>query len=123
MEKKMHKSKWIVAAASATALTALLGARAGAAVGIDGLKDADYGAARAVQTNNTSFGDSTVGDGTSAAGSELDAAYGVVQNGSLYLLFTGNLETNFNHINIFIADGRSGQTTINAGGALGGMNG
>src|SRR4051794_23346393 len=93
-----------------------------AAVSINGSYDADYGAPLGTQTNNTGFGDSTSGDGTSGGGSELDGIYSVVSGGNLNILITGNLETNFNHLNLFIADGRPGQNTINANGALGAMN-
>jgi fibronectin-binding autotransporter adhesin len=87
---------------------------------IDGQRDANYGAAMTLQTNNTQFGNSTSGDGNSGGGSELDAAYGIVQGGSLNLFLAGNFENNGNKVNIFIADGRAGQNTINA--APGGSN-
>jgi fibronectin-binding autotransporter adhesin len=100
------------------------GARhASAQITVDGTLDAGYGSALATQTVNTGFGDSTVGDGTSAGGSELDAAYGVVQNGEIYLFFAGNFENNGNHINIFIDDGRAdGQAVLNASSASGVLN-
>src|SRR5689334_16602673 len=79
---------------------------------VDGTLDGAYGSPLATQTINTGFGDSTIGDGSSSGGSELDAAYGIVSGGSLYLFIAGNLEQNFNHINIFISDGRTGQTTL-----------
>jgi autotransporter-associated beta strand protein len=73
--------------------------------------------ALATQTINTGFGDSTVGDGTSNGGSELDAAYGVVSNGNLYLFLSGNFEDNGNHVNVFIDDGASGgQNVLNVSG-------
>ncbi|MGD0461560.1 MAG: autotransporter-associated beta strand repeat-containing protein [Tepidisphaeraceae bacterium] len=90
------------------------------------LTPANYGSALATQTVNTGFGDSTVGDGTSAGGSELDAGYGVVQSGELYLFFAGNFENNGNHLNIFLDDGRAGgQSVLNASasGFLHNMNG
>ncbi|HMD55071.1 MAG TPA: hypothetical protein VKJ65_11030, partial [Phycisphaerae bacterium] len=60
-----------------------------------------------------------------ADGSELDAAYGVIENGYLYLLFTGDMQNNGNRLNIFIADGRTGQLILDAGNnsALSAMNG
>jgi autotransporter-associated beta strand protein len=98
-----------------------------ATVTIDGSLDADYGAALATQTNNTGFGLNTDTDGLNANGSQLDAAYGIVQGGNLDLFFAGNLETNLNHLDIFIADGRTGQSTLDAGnnnqGGLYAMNG
>lgn len=85
---------------------------------VDGTLDVTpYGAHKAVQTNNTSFGDSNAGNVATANGSELDAAYAKVQDGKLYLMITGNLETNYNHFNIFIDDGRTGQNTINVAGS------
>jgi len=98
-----------------------------AVITIDGslTGETDYGPAKSVQTNNTGFSDSTVGDGTSAGGSELDAAYAVVQGGNLHLFFAGNLKRaeEYNHYDIYIADGRAGQNTVNASGALSGSNG
>jgi autotransporter-associated beta strand protein len=102
-----------------------LGFSARAAVTVNGTVDADYGPAIAVQTNNTQFGDNANGDGTSSGGSELDAAYATIQGGNLFLMLTGNLQNNFNHLNIFIANARdgAGQSTINTQGTLGSMNG
>jgi hypothetical protein len=72
-----------------------------------------YGGPVTTQTINTGFGDSTVGDGTSNGGSELDAAYGVVQGGNLNLFLSGNFESNGNHVNVFVSDGRAGQSSLN----------
>ena len=92
---------------------------------VDGLLDSDYDAPLATQTVNTQFGDNSNTNGNTANGSELDAAYGVVQSGTgvLNLFFAGNAETNFNHLNIFIADGRTGQSTLNAQGSISSMTG
>ncbi len=65
-----------------------------------------YGAAAAVQTVQTGFGDND---------SELNAAYGRIANGRLYLAFTGNLETNFNNLNIFIDAGQPGGQNVIVG--------
>ncbi|HMD54887.1 MAG TPA: autotransporter-associated beta strand repeat-containing protein, partial [Phycisphaerae bacterium] len=78
------------------------------------------GSALTTQTINTSFGDSAYsgtynGHSGDTNGSELDAGYGVIENGYLYLLLTGDMEDNGNHLNIFIADGRTGQSTLAAG--------
>ncbi|MBX3390384.1 MAG: hypothetical protein KF691_13120 [Phycisphaeraceae bacterium] len=76
---------------------------------VNGILDATYGAPRAVQTVQTGFGDAVPpGD---LKGSELDAAYGVIRAGRLYLMFTGNLERNFNTLEVFI-DSRSGGENI-----------
>src|SRR4051812_30122935 len=108
----MRKRDLILAAACATAV---LQGTVMAAIAIDGSYDADYGAAMTLQTNNTQFGNNTNPDGTSSGGSELDAAYAVIQNGALNLFFAGNFQNNGNKVNIFIADGRPGQNVINAG--------
>ena len=62
-----------------------------------------------------------------ANGSELDAGYGTVSGGYLYLFLAGNIENNGNLLNIFIDDGRAGgQNTLNApngAGSIQHMNG
>ena len=87
----------------------------------------DFGTPLATQTIQTGFGKSTDPSGASTGGSELDDAYGAIENGNLYLLLTGNIEagTAANHINIYIADGRAGQSTLNvaAGTTLANSNG
>ncbi len=96
---------------------------------IDGSLDAGYGTPLATQTNNTSFGKNTQTNGLESNGSELDAAYGVVQGTNLDLFFAGNISTDYTHFNIFIANGSAGQSTLETqaggggGGALAGMNG
>jgi len=68
-----------------------------------------YGSPLTSQTINTGFGDNNSdSSGNSNGGSELDAVYGMVNNGYLYLFVSGNLEANGNNINIFIANGQSG---------------
>ena len=100
-----------------------------AAITVDGMLDAGYGSALAVQSVQTAFGDSTYNgtpNGPDADGSELDAAYGTVQGGYFYLFLAGNFQNNGNHVNVFIADGRAGQNTLAAptGNTLGpAMNG
>jgi hypothetical protein len=75
---------------------------------VNGSLDAEYGAPITVQTNATGFGDSNLGQVGYANGSELDAGYGVISGGRLYLFFAGNLETNFNKLNVFIDSGAAG---------------
>ena len=60
---------------------------------IDGVRDASYGSAITVQTVQTEFGDNQ---------SEWNAAYAQIKDGKLYLMFTGNLQDNFNKLEIFI---------------------
>lgn len=62
-----------------------------------------YCAAVAVQTCNTEFGDNQ---------SELNAGYGVITNGYLHLALTGNLEANFNKLDIFIDSMPGGENTL-----------
>ena len=90
-----------------------------------GTTSVSYGPALATQTINTGFGDSTIGDGTSTGGSELDAAYGVVSGGNLNVFLSGNLEDNGNHFNLFVHDGRPGQNVLAlpATGTMATMNG
>lgn len=71
---------------------------------IDGTLAGDsYGAARAVQTIETGFGDNQ---------SEWDAAYSIVGPTTLALMFTGNLQANFNKLEIFIDTNSSGTTNV-----------
>ncbi|WP_428390016.1 PEP-CTERM sorting domain-containing protein [Mucisphaera sp.] len=80
-----------------------LAAPAFAAPVIDGTVDAMYGAPLAVQTVETQFGDNF---------SELNAAYATVANDRLYVTLTGNIETNFNKISIFIDSKAGGENTL-----------
>ena len=56
------------------------------------------------------------------------AQRGLINSSTGAVLFTGNISTDFTHLNIFIADVRAGQNTINAqtggpGNQLATMNG
>ena len=70
---------------------------------VDGTKDADYGGARAVQTIQTGFGNNQ---------SEWNAGYATVSATDLFLMLTGNLEDNFNKLEIFIDSVDSGTTNV-----------
>jgi hypothetical protein len=115
--------KTAAACLSAAATIMLPASSARAQIAVDGNLDAAYGAPLAVQTVNTGFGNSTGGD--SVGGSELDAAYGVIQGGNLYLFLAGNLENNGNHLNVFVAGGAPGQSTLSLPntGSMQNMNG
>ncbi len=63
----------------------------GAAVTVDGHLDPDYGSVLSVQTTQTSAGDDNYAKVDGANGSELDASYGFISNGTLYLFIAGNL--------------------------------
>jgi hypothetical protein len=84
---------------------------------LDGTRDGSYGSPRAVQTVQTQFGDANP-DG----GSELDAAYARIDGGTLYLMLTGNLENNFNKLNIFIDSVAGGQNVLTNDANNGGTN-
>jgi len=89
---------------------------ASAAPILDGTRDGSY-SLRSVQTVQTQFG-----DGNPTGGSELDAAYARVEGGTLYLMLTGNLEANFNKLNIFIDSVAGGQNTLQNDVLNGGNN-
>ncbi len=81
---------------------------------LDGSKVGDsYGAAKAVQQVQTGFGDNL---------SELNAGYAVASNGMLKLMLTGQVESNFNKLNIFIDSVAGGQNTIGPDTNNGGVN-
>jgi len=81
---------------------------------MDGTADAQYGPAVAVQNTQTSFGNSNLGQVDYANGSELDAAYVYVDmaNSTLYLVLAGNLESNFNKLEVFFDTKSGGQNKL-----------
>ena len=87
-----------------SALIAVLAGPALAQPAVDGTIAGDsYGAAVSVQAVQTQFGDNL---------SELDAAYCTMVNNRLYLALTGNLEGNFNKIEIFIDSKAGGENVL-----------
>ena len=88
-------------------LIGLTAAPAAAQVVVDGTKDGDYGSALAVQTVQTQFGDNA---------SEWNAGYAKIDAGGLYLMLTGNLESNFNKLEIFIDSKAGGQSVFDSAG-------
>ena len=72
-----------------------------------------YGPARSVQTVQTGFGDNA---------SEMNAAYAYTSGGNLHLAITGNIESNFNKLNIFIDSVAGGENVISAAFDNGGSN-
>jgi hypothetical protein len=97
-----------------------LSAVAGAAPTIDGSLDASYTNAF-IQGNYTGFGNETDGtidgSGPNGGGSEIDGVYAVVNGGNLYIMLTGNLETNGNAMDLYMDTVAGGSTTLgNAGG-------
>ena len=85
----------------------LMAGGAAAAPTVDGTLDGTYGGALAVQTTQTQFGDNF---------SELNAAYGVIDGGVLHLMITGNIEANFNKLEIFIDSAAGGQSVFSSAG-------
>jgi hypothetical protein len=83
---------------------------------IDGIAEASYGCPIVVQQIGTGFGDRTTNalfDGLSVPGnSELDAAYGMIQNDVLFLTLAGNMEFNGNAIVIYLMTGPGGVSTL-----------
>ncbi len=65
-----------------------------------------------VQTIGTDFGNNTDPNADAANGSEIDALYAKVQNGVLYLGVAGNLETNFNKLELFFDVRPGGQNRL-----------
>lgn len=93
-----------------------------AAIVLDGSYDADYGAALALQTNPTGFGDNNDATTDVANGSEINAIYANVSGGNLHVLVTGNLESNFNKLDMFIDSQTGGQNSIDNSVNNGGSN-
>jgi hypothetical protein len=81
----------------------------------------NYGAPIAVQQVQTQFGDSDTSMGV--GGSELDAVYAYNDANNLYLMFTGNIESNFNKFEIFIDSiPNAGENVVTADVQSGGNN-
>jgi hypothetical protein len=103
-------SKTILFASSIVVSAAL--ASSVRAQNLNGTLSGFYGSALSVQTINTGFGNSP--GGGDATGSELDAGYGQISGGNLYLFLSGAFENNGNHINVFIGSSDvPGQNTLN----------
>jgi len=118
----MQAMKWsILATLASLSLIAL------AQPTIDGSRDALYGLPLVVQNTPTGFGDSNLGQVDYANGSELDAAYAYVDMSAqiLYLFLAGNLESNFNKLEIFFDTVPGGQNRLrgdNSNVDFGGLN-
>lgn len=110
--------KAIRLAIRAAAASLLLAAPTYAAPVMDGTADAEYGAALSIQNTNTQFGNATSGDPINGGGgSEIDQVFAVISGGRLYVTLAGNLETNFNKIDVFI-DSQAGGVNVINGSAL-----
>jgi predicted outer membrane repeat protein len=83
----------------------------------DGALDARYPLLLAVQDTETQFGDSSSGLIDSANGSELDVAYATIRDGALHIFLGGNLESNFNKLDLFIDAVPGGQQQLRGNNA------
>ena len=87
---------------------------------IDGTADADYGSAIVSQQLGTSTYKNTETNIDAAGGSELDAAYGTISNGVLYLVLAGNMDSGgadasenpYDKLHIFFMTGPGGDHTL-----------
>uniref|UniRef100_A0A832MJS9 PEP-CTERM sorting domain-containing protein n=1 Tax=Eiseniibacteriota bacterium TaxID=2212470 RepID=A0A832MJS9_UNCEI len=92
-------------------LLAAAAAQAGAQT-VDGTLDGSYGLPLSTQTTQTQFGNSSLGAIDYANGSELDVAHAVINGSTLYVFLGGNLESNFNKVEIFIDAIAGGQNKL-----------
>jgi len=99
-----HSMMFVAAMAVASA--------AQAQVTLDGAADKSYGAPIVVSNTQTAFGDAVQGTVDVALGSELDAGYAKIEDGFLYLMLAGNLESNFNKLEIFLDAVDGGQNQL-----------
>jgi hypothetical protein len=79
---------------------------------IDGTLDAVYLAAQEVQDIGTDFGDASTGAPDVCNGSELDALYVFGEAGWVYVFIAGNLESNFNKLELFLDCIPGGQNVL-----------
>lgn len=92
---------------------------------VDGFADDSYGAPLAVQDTQTGFGDANLGLDYLCNGSELDGLFGFVDDVRLNLLVAGNLESNYNKLQVFVDFTDGGQNKLrgdNAGTNFNGLN-
>lgn len=82
------------------------------AVVMDGSRDSEYGDPVGIQDTMTNFGDASIGLADYCDGSEIDVVYGFIDEERLNLLIAGNLESNYNHFEVFIDYGEGGQNSI-----------
>ena len=93
---------------------------------IDGTRVGDqdlYGTALSIQNTGTGFGNALSGDSVDVAGSELNQVFATIQNDRLYVLLTGNLEDNFNKLEIFFDTQPGGHNQLVGANLPGGVDG
>lgn len=76
----------------------------------------------ASQANASNYGAGPSGGQLSNGSSRLDAIYGTISGGTLNLLITGNLESNYNKMWIFFDTGAAGQNVLRDDNNDGGFN-
>ena len=81
---------------------------------VDGTRDASY-IQIGVQNNQTGFGDSNLGTADYANGSELDNISYYRDSNFLYIFIGGNLESNFNKLELFFDTGVGGDNRLLGG--------
>ncbi len=79
---------------------------------VDGTREAAYGSPASIQNNSTDFGNNENDHIGYAVGSELDGGSVTIDNGSLFIHLGGNLESNYNKIELFIDIRDGGQNRI-----------
>ncbi len=79
---------------------------------VNGTVDPVYGPIQWVQSNYTGFGNSSSGHIDTANGSEIDGLFATVCGNTLYLTLTGNLESNFNKLDLFFDTVAGGQNRL-----------
>jgi hypothetical protein len=79
---------------------------------INGSYDPAFGSALSVQTVGTDYGTATAASG----GNQLDAGYGLIASGNLYLFFAGNTSDG-NSLQVYLSTGQAGgESTFNVSG-------
>ncbi len=109
--------------ALAAIVTSVAAAQAQTVPITDGTADAAYGPALSTQNTNTQFGNGTTGDPINGGGgSEIDQVFARIAGGRLHVFVAGNLETNFNKLEVFIDSEAGGVNTINGTMLPGGVD-
>ncbi len=115
------QTPWVVRARLGMLVLGLLRAASAEAISVDGQLDAAYDAPIAMQVTATIMGDNARDAIDYSDGSELDALYAKVVDGTLYLFFTGNqlwsqnpTDPGFfaNHLNLFFDTRAGGQAVV-----------
>ncbi len=79
---------------------------------VDGTAEGLYGNPIIVQDTETQFGNASIALIDYADGSEIDAAYAYVKGGYLYLVMAGNVESNYNKLELFFDTKSGGQNQL-----------